>query len=239
MKRYVVLAALGLLLLSPAFASAAIYYAGPPGTPGYGYENGGSVGSEFISNVTADVIKLGVFDNAGDGLVTSHLVSLWTASGVFITSATVAAGTVDELSNGYRWVTASASIVAGNHYVILAKYYGTGWNAGDMIGTNALIDPAFTFVQDRDTQATATYNGAIVSDAGPGLPEYTTFSDWGGNPAYPTAWFGPNLQVVPEPATIIIWSLLGALGFGLGWSRRRGTRLALGDGSRPLHGKRR
>jgi len=97
-----------------------------------------------------------------------------------------------------------------------------------MIGTNALIDPAFTFVQDRDTQATATYNGAIVSDAGPGLPEYTTFSDWGGNPAYPTAWFGPNLQVVPEPATIIIWSLLGALGFGLGWSRRRGNRLDLG-----------
>ncbi len=220
MKRYIILAALGLFLLLPTFASGAIQYAGAPGGTAY-WEDGGSVGSEFISNITADVIRLGIWDYNGDGLAGSHIVSLWDASGNLIVSATVGAGTVDPLIGGYRWVEVTAPIVAGQHYSILAKYYGNGVN--DYIQTGASIDPAFTFVKDLDTQGTSSYGGPYIPDPVPGNAEYTMVSDWNGASGTPTAWFGPNLQAIPEPATIIIWSLLGgASWFGVRvWRQRR------------------
>jgi len=210
------LAALGLLLLSPAFAPAAIQYAGQPTNTGY-YENGGTVGSDFIANTSADVVALGVYDVDGDGLAGSHVVGLWTASGTLITSVTVDAGTVDPLSDGYRWVTANASLVAGQEYVISAGYFGAG--VGDYIGVGAPIDPNFTFIEDRDTQGSSSYAGSPLPDPGPGVAEFPVSSDWGG--VGQTAWYGPNLQVVPEPGTLVIWSLLGGLGMAVGCSRRR------------------
>jgi len=30
-----------------------------------------------------------------------------------------------------------------------------------------------------------------------------------------------NLEAVPEPATIFVWSILGAIGAAIGWYRRR------------------
>jgi hypothetical protein len=36
--------------------------------------------------------------------------------------------------------------------------------------------------------------------------------------------FGPAAVPIPEPATLLIWSLLAGLGLGLGWRRRRRTK---------------
>lgn len=49
-------------------------------------------------------------------------------------------------------------------------------------------------------------------------------ADWNGSGwtfTSPGNWFPSRSSIVPEPVTIIIWSLLGSIVIGLGWWRKR------------------
>jgi len=50
-----------------------------------------------------------------------------------------------------------------------------------------------------------------------------TWYDWWGNLGHwtPRGYLVEYNQAIPEPASLIVWLLLGALGVGVGWSRRR------------------
>src|SRR5262249_43504536 len=73
----------------------------------------GTVGGIFLTSYSyyPQVNWLGYYDQGGDGLANSHLVTLWDNStqGI-IASATVPAGTAAPLVNGYRWVALSSTV---------------------------------------------------------------------------------------------------------------------------------
>src|SRR4051812_6006637 len=72
----------------------------------------GTVGGIFLTTYSfyPQVNWLGYYDQNGDGLANSHLVTLWDNStqGI-LASATVPAGTAAPLINGYRWVQLSST----------------------------------------------------------------------------------------------------------------------------------
>lgn len=200
------------LLLPTSVASAAIQYAGEPGGGSWYYGGGGTAGTEFTSNITTSVLSLGIYDYGNDGLYGAHEVGLWDSSNALIAWVTIPAGNSAPLLNGYRWVTASASLVAGQHYVIGAGYYGAG--ESDWFRDSATIDPAFSLVRDLYTDGGSPLARPTTS--------YQNSSTFG--------WFGPNVEVgdiihaaatVPEPASLLLWGLLGLTFGGACWWRQR------------------
>ena len=65
----------------------------------------------------------------------------------------------------------------------------------------------------------------VVSDSGIQKARVLNYSGSGGSSLINTAFELDHAQaaqqVIPEPAALVIWSLLGALGMTVGWSRRR------------------
>jgi hypothetical protein len=183
-----------------------------------GSQNGfvGTVGGIFLTTYSfyPQVNWLGYYDQNGDGLANSHLVTLWDNStqGI-LASATVPAGTAAPLINGYRWVQLPSTITLsyGSYYVIGAQTDGVDlW--GDFISNNA---------PDNGDNGQITWNSQYVqlgagwefSRAG----RYDSAANYPAEPPnqagsdgiYPVANLGYNL-VVPEPATASLF----VLGFG-------------------------
>jgi hypothetical protein len=184
------------VLFSSSAAAGPVMLAGFPGGGALYYPGGGTVGYEFTSNADLSVISIGIYDENADGLSESHLVRLWTEDGSLLTSATVPSGTAASYSNGYRWVTATATLKAGSSYILGADYLGNDW-----FRDTATIDSHFTFVNDL-------FFGAD----GYGVPDTTYFNDG------KRAWFGPNLSVPDGGATLM---LLGGALVGLAALRRK------------------
>jgi hypothetical protein len=205
----------GVVSMSGGTANAIFTYAGPPGGGTY-YENGdgtedgyGTLGTEFISNITANVIQLGVYDCELDGFNNSIAVGLFDISGTLLVSTTLDAGPSGTLIGEYRYESVLAPISAGQSYVLAARYRGAHLGAVDYFRTYAPIDPQFTLVHD-------VYTGI----AGSPLPFPTDVYLGTGY-----GWFGPNLRAevpqVPEPGSLMLLGV-GILGSGLEvWRRRR------------------
>jgi PEP-CTERM motif len=185
-----------------------------------GTQNGfvGTVGGIFLTTYSfyPQVNWLGYYDQNGDGLANSHVVTLWDNStqGI-IASATVPAGTGAPLINGYRWVQLSSTITLnyGSYYVIGAQTDGVDlW--GDFISNNA---------PDNGDNGQITWNSQYVQ-LGAGWEftragRYDSAANYPAEPPnqvgsdgiYPVANLGYNL-VVPEPAAVSLCVLgLGAL----------------------------
>jgi hypothetical protein len=185
-----------------------------------GSQNGfvGTVGGIFLTsyNYYPQVNWLGYADPKGNGLVDSHLVTLWDNStqGI-IASATVPAGTAAPLIDGYRWVQLPSTIQLnyGSYYVIAAQTDGVD-NWGDII-SNPAPDNGSSGQINWDSQYVQLGSGWEFTRAGrydsagnyPGEPSNQSGSD----AIYPAANLGYNLTVVPEPASF--WLL--CLGTGL------------------------
>jgi hypothetical protein len=163
------------------------YYAGPPS---------GTIGSEFTVSSGLTVYQAGVFDYGSDGLAASHDVGVWNlATGQLLDTATVAAGTVDPLINGFRWTTLATPLILtpGITYVVGA-YYGYGAGDNDYFMTQATINSPFTYIQDADSNPNNV--------PGQFSMQMPTAND---NLA---GFWGPNLSNVPEPTTMIAGALL-------------------------------
>ena len=68
--------------------------------------------------------------------------------------------------------------------------------------------------------ATLTFN-ASGSPTGPAVGTDFAFYTNGTNDDYKMEWIVVDNEVVPEPATLAIWSLFSTIGFGYGWRKRR------------------
>src|SRR5258706_13148012 len=83
----------------------------------------GTVGGIFLTTYSfyPQVNWLGYYDENGNGLANSHIVTLWdNNTQSVIASATVPAGTAAPLINGYRWVQLPSTITLNyvSYYVI-------------------------------------------------------------------------------------------------------------------------
>ncbi len=176
----------------------------------------GTVGGIFLTTYSyyPQVNWLGYYDQNGDGLANSHLVTLWDNStqGI-IATALVPAGTVAPLVNGYRWVHLGSTVNLnyGSYYVIAAQTDGVDlW--GDLIANNS---------PDNGNNGQITWEPQYVQ-LGPGW-EFSRAGryDFAGNypseppnqvgsdAIYPVANLGYNLAV-PEPAILTFWGLSAA-----------------------------
>jgi hypothetical protein len=176
------------------------------------------VGGIFLTTYSfyPQVNWLGYYDQNGDGLANSHVVTLWdNGTQGIIATATVPAGTSAPLVNGYRWVQLSSTVTLnyGSYYVIGAQADGVDlW--GDLIVNNS---------PDNGSNGQITWNSQYVQ-LGSGW-EFTRAGRYdsagnypseppnqsGSDAIYPAANLGYNLSVVPEPATLSLL-VLGAAG---------------------------
>lgn len=183
-----------------------------------GSQNGfvGTVGGIFLTTYSfyPQVNWLGYYDANGDGLVNSHVVTLWdNNTQSIIASATVPAGTAAPLINGYRWVQLPSTVTLnyGSYYVIGAQTDGVDlW--GDFISNNAPDDGSNGQIS-WNSQYVQLGSGWEFSRAG----RYDSAANYPAEPPnqagsdgiYPVANLGFNLAV-PEPAAAGLF----VLGFG-------------------------
>lgn len=187
----------------------------------------GTVGGIFLTSTStsSEVNYLGYADPTGAPLAVSHLVTLWdNSTGNVIASATVAAGTTDPLIDGYRWVqlTSTVTLNPNSYYVIGAQVDGVHDLWGDLIsnsspdnGNNGQITwnsqyvqatPGYEFSRAGRYDSAANYPNELANQ--------TSLSD----SIYPAANLG--FDVVPEPGTLSLAVIGGALFVGFGLKRR-------------------
>jgi hypothetical protein len=107
----------------------------------------GTLGFRFTADSSFDVLSLGFIDVGSDGLLGSHEVGLWNASGALLDSVTVTGSST--LLNGYRYtpLTSAITLTAGSDYVIGATTSGGDafvWQADTFI-----TDSRITYVDSR------------------------------------------------------------------------------------------
>ncbi len=186
----------------------------------------GEIGGVFLTSGTTWPYAnwLGYADPTGHGLSTSHVISLYYTGGnggstvSKVAEATVPAGTVAPLYDGYRWVQLASRVGLwyGSWYTISAQTDGTDlW--GDLIsnGTSTQINwdngaanaYANSYVGNQGGWSRAGRYGA---SAPPGTQVSTTDS------IYPIANLAYGLEaVVPEPASFGLLALGAVMLFGL------------------------
>jgi hypothetical protein len=184
--RSLVLCTLLLLVGRPAIATPVLDFTG-----GRVFGNGPvdeTAGWRFTVTGPITVDALGVFDYQANGLTDSHLISLWTSGGTLLTSTTVTTADSTPVAStssdgNWRFTPISPLILLPGDYVVGANYVA--------------LDPDFRAVVSRaSTIPGVTFDAARESGGGPGFP--TGEESLGGG------WFGPNLDVVPEPITMFL-----------------------------------
>jgi hypothetical protein len=161
-----------------------------------------TLGYAFTLSHAVTVTALGVFDLNNDGLNTSHTVTIWTSTGTQVVQATVPAGTVGTLIDGFRYVSIFSSTLAAGNYTI-AGFYSA---ASDEQISNTSI-----------TSASGVSYGGSRSAGGFVFPTGNEFGE-------PNSWFGPNFEFttgVPTPDSGSTVSLLGFALLGLAAFRRK------------------
>lgn len=177
----------------------------------------GTVGGIFLTTYSfyPQVNWLGYYDQNGDGLANSHVVSLWdNSTQSIIASVTVPAGTAAPLIGGYRWAQLPSTVTLnyGSYYVVGAQTDGMDlW--GDIIvnnspddGSNGQISWNSQYVQ---LGSGWEFTRAGRYDSGGNYPAEPP-NQSGSNAIYPVANLGYNLTPVPEPTSLALFGLSSA-----------------------------
>lgn len=172
-----------------------------------------TAGWEFSLASDVFVTQLGAWDEnntdplvlpPGDGLRSNQLITIWTSTGTFVTSATVPAGG-GTLIDGFRYVSIPSTLLTAGSYVIGDYYDPTNSDPNVEFGKTITTAPGVTWLDARD-------------DSGNAFPTFVL----SGNGV-----FGPNFQFVnaiPDAgATFVLLALaLGAIFSGQLVLSRRG-----------------
>jgi hypothetical protein len=163
-----------------------------------------TLGFQFATNQAIAVTDLGVFDSEQNGLTDPHDIGIWDSGGSLLASATVSSGTIDPLTNQFRYVPIVPVLLAGGQDYRIGAFYTGPADMVVLLASGFATDPVVTFVGARFASSGTLSDP--TTPAGPNL-----------NPGY----FGPNFQfaAVPEPGTPALTGL-GMLGLGV-WLRRR------------------
>jgi Immunoglobulin I-set domain len=142
---------------------------------------------------------LGYLDATGTGLLTSHVVAIYRYDGgspyALVTKATIPAGTVAPLINGYRWISIPATNLVdngqgGHYYLCVANHDQDTWSS--VINSPNAFDSSFgSFVGSFN-------NGDVVGSPTIGFGGGFTGGYGGPNMAY----FNPALPPLPLPVIV-------------------------------------
>jgi hypothetical protein len=188
------------------------------GNPGASYTIGYGI---LVGGTALNVTALGVEDdNAaqdggfGDGLVSSHVVSIWDSINTTtpIASVTVLSGTASTYNAGFRYenLTTPVTLAAGGTYYIGAWFTDPISSNDTFYNPQPVGGPAPQFtinVADPGSGSTYSVAGSFLTPACPVTP---------GNPR--GGWAGASAIYTPEPATM---ALLGLGGLGVLLRRKR------------------
>jgi len=156
---------------------------------GYTLASNRTYGWEFSVTEDIAVTGLGIFDLFDDGLDFSHEIGIW-HTGEPVLSATVPGGTETLLIDQFRYVhTEPFWLAAGETYVIGACGLGDPYVGND--GSARIT-----------TISSITYERTLFSPSGSGFTLPTLVQD-------EFYLFGPNFLVIPEPMTLVMFSLGG------------------------------
>jgi hypothetical protein len=171
------------------------------------------------TGVTADAHTVGLFQYIPTGLHAGQYLD--------IAQATFAAGSTATTPNGYAWLSVTpVTLTPGATYAIEATQGGDTW--GPYAGTDSFssVNPEFGTLP-----FTGPFSGG--SDTMPGVGNYSSvIVNFEGNGGYA----GPNIGVVPEPASLVALGGLCGMGLiGLAFRRRRvaASNRAAGASNRP------
>lgn len=166
----------------------------------------GSYGTIFSVNDKTRVVRLGIWDEDGDGLRNAHEVGIFAPDRTLLACVTVPGGTLAPLEDGFRWVplAGSLSLYPGINYTLASAYLG---GADDRMRTTpATVDPLFNLVDDRFVN-TGSYGIAF--------PDTDWLVDGAG-------WFAGNLVGIPEPSVLLLDGVVAlAVGGGVWLHRHR------------------
>jgi hypothetical protein len=149
------------------------------------------------------VTQLGVWDENGNGLAQSHMVTIWDSTGTAVAQVTIPSGTGAE-TNGFRYVSIGSVLLAAGNYTIGAFYGALGSDTASVSSSAISTAAGVTYAGSRGTADNA----------------FPASDDFG----LPNSYFGPNFQFttgVPTPDSGSTVSLLGCALLGLAALRRK------------------
>jgi len=166
-----------------SFTGTGLVGAGPDSTFGWA----------FTLHSPVLLTDLGVFDfpdRFPPGLNESHLVTVWTSTGIQVAQGTVPSGTSGTLVDNFRYSSiAPVSLAAGNYTI--GAFYISGSR-----------DPVPFLATTVTTDADVTYCGSRFG-FGNAFPP-------GDHANFPNSYFGPNFQftAVSAPDSASTWTLM-------------------------------
>ena len=176
-----------------------------------------SLGFTFTANTNFNVTSLGIFDDQGDGFLTSHDVGIFAGDGLIgpgplLASTTFASGTSGTLgANDFRYKAITPlALLAGQSYTIAGLFPNISGNDPWVFGGSAItgfsVDPSITIGANA---ARYIYfpPGGVLTDPNLHFSDYRIYA----------VNFNGLTGGVPEPAS---WALMLA-GFGLTGSAMR------------------